>query len=943
MISYFTNHQGQQPKRDWVPWNIQVVSKSPILKEQTNVKLQILNNVLLYFSTRSLHEAIVGALSTYIFNLGVSPSLTNYFGFYNCTPNLITMIEKSSLSLHELFGGAPLTVVLPQNRPEYIKKIENTAPLFSQIEVYDLYAWIVHILFALYQSKYQCGIVNLNVNLSNILLTHTGAPTGGYMNSDNNPIVRDISSIMPELETIDYFYDGKELSQHEFFCYTLPFEVNQQGGLNNPTHRVQIVIPNNGLLPKVSDYDLSYVDTALSTKFRRNPSMFFALLPEYYQSLLKPKEVEWLFSTNRQNQENVDVSFFLYNLIFQLAKNEINKNMIYNVNNELKQRSKDLSTDLDPLFNSLYGPQFRILKNDDGELIISIDSINSDEVFLKDRIIKGGNDIVAPLRAIFEYAVQRSSPFVLGRVSPTDPKPSYRIFFGNPNWSNQQQLTQILSDANLSNMIMINYDDSSSKFFREGKAIDALGEYSKQCNPNVPEVSQPGCKEIRESYMKNRSINYSQKEKLSFINVFTPNNSLWRLNNKDMSYDINPDRLNELRLMNVYKLYDKSFISFFTTRIEPGVLSWKRISRNSLEQFLYNDQQRMTNFKRPSNTLIGKYIEGINILVSYPDLNPQTRIYKGSNDLFSDVYNYTDGIGPNKRSIGITCGNNISAPVASQELGLTGTQFPPQFERYPIGYFYSEGSNFSGTVVPYPDQYRQMDMLAVIYVQDGKLKIANSKDFYAKHETTTYPMNYYPLGQGQPLVKTSSVIRLTSGGVVLNSSRRSATNCSYTLTDEQFQGYTSAIEVGPYLIRDRNVVFTRDMMNNSKFIINGSAYKASRVSQNTKMFFCDDGEEQGFPYPMRSSNALSNHNVLCFDEQDRPFFFSVQGKGFDTPGLDRCQLAALLTHFDVKHAVCIDIGLSSDIVFNNGDEIAGVMNNPNIYADASGILMGWSQ
>ncbi len=54
---------------------------------------------------------------------------------------------------------------------------------------------------------------------------------------------------------------------------------------------------------------------------------------------------------------------------------------------------------------------------------------------------------------------------------------------------------------------------------------------------------------------------------------------------------------------------------------------------------------------------------------------------------------------------------------------------------------------------------------------------------------------------------------------------------------------------------------------------------------------------------MRHSHRYMVHNILALDAIGRPYFIFCEGRGFDSPGLDRVQLANLISVFGMKTAV----------------------------------------
>ncbi len=89
-------------------------------------------------------------------------------------------------------------------------------------------------------------------------------------------------------------------------------------------------------------------------------------------------------------------------------------------------------------------------------------------------------------------------------------------------------------------------------------------------------------------------------------------------------------------------------------------------------------------------------------------------------------------------------------------------------------------------------------------------------------------------------------------------------------------------------------------------------------AKNSYKYRAAEGEGNQF-YGMRHSHRYMVHNILALDAIGRPYFIFCEGRGFDSPGLDRVQLANLISVFGMKTAVSLDGGFSANAVYKDCD------------------------
>jgi hypothetical protein len=101
-------------------------------------------------------------------------------------------------------------------------------------------------------------------------------------------------------------------------------------------------------------------------------------------------------------------------------------------------------------------------------------------------------------------------------------------------------------------------------------------------------------------------------------------------------------------------------------------------------------------------------------------------------------------------------------------------------------------------------------------------------------------------------------------------------------------------------------------MRNSNIL--GFRYKTVHTQDSYSLFLSNPGESN-FLYGMRHSNVAQIHSALCHHRATgRWMVVMAEGRGYYAPGIDRHQFAWLLSHFDIDIAASLDGGFSANAI-----------------------------
>lgn len=284
--------------------------------------------------------------------------------------------------------------------------------------------------------------------------------------------------------------------------------------------------------------------------------------------------------------------------------------------------------------------------------------------------------------------------------------------------------------------------------------------------------------------------------------------------------------------------------------------------------------------------------------------------------------------------------------VARNNENILTPNLPVDATFSPIGYYYNgvEGK----TVLEIPAPYKKY-FAAIIVTSDNKILIEKYEEFqkHEVHKTTEVPQ-FYQLGvdlvsqyagqkkfprnpPGMPIESLPNVFTVLNTQIVDHHDPIIKT------------GYKAAFATGPILIWDGEVVFTLEMMLEEKFRLslpnnkiqnppkipygNLQEYRVSGDAKNSNMFY-GEPREGPFLYGQRNSPQFIVHNVLGITNDNQIVVIMIEGRGFDTPGLDRAQLTELISLLGLWRAVSLDGGFSAQCLIRKSGVQKYLLRDP---------------
>lgn len=925
------------PDGSWSPYFMQTFSKTSHKPAELSIRSirHRDSDPDIIISSDPVHEAIVGALGSHLFDIGVAPSFMKYLGLYVCNERYNVKIsmgppknevyakpyfifEKSDVEMYKFLGSE--------------LSDERAAPdAFSQTTPYDYMIWLTQLAHTQFVGKYYFGITHIDLHTKNVMLT--------YVKNTDRAIKWGKRSPTPLM------YGKTNLSVAPYYVYEMPFKVDGFGNILSDGSEgltAKIIVENNGFLPKEIDFGLTVANLKESVVAKQQ-SLAFVNEPETYD-----KPVMGYSAVTQVDKGDIDYNFMTLNLAFRMAR-AIKIDAVGYENQ--KDHYKKLWEGLYPFLKDTLPSQFDPGNIDSGGPVISGKNSSGDAInmklfgefgaqtgyayHLRARAVGTTTEIDLPLKKIWNSLKSHTlyngssrhfidqgvmymqlsrdnKPFIEALGVKFTSLPYVTVpYYSNPKFNNLQKFIKY-NFALWRACIPMGKNMTQHEIDEVANQVDKnlVGKNSVEfCNIIDQEI-------IKHDPNKRKPIPF-------FTNIVTLNSDIWNLATSMLKSNITESLLEKAG----FSRGKAKNMQLFTLRFNPDQTEMSRIANK--ETFKFNEAQRATNYQPPPN--IGDYMKMVNVHLLYmTHVNGRNSFVitaERNKDLYKSAKNRLQ---PFESGVSINGGYFIVAGNYTDQLNYWLNK---TYQGMPIGYFFSDKtSEFNGTSLPIPRAYQ--DMFATIYVSaDGNLNVERSIDFLNRHEKTK-GIVLYTLNDRTPHVNYAverSVIKME----VVNGIKIPILNDA----NKQFF-YKSAFEAGPILIWNGKIIFTRERMEKSMFMIDMTkdipvskypndmpnikanqfeTYKVVTTAVNSKMYFNEPGETN-FPYGQRHSNSLMIHNVLCQTYDGKTLFVFVEGRGFDAVGLDRAQLAELISRFNVKNAVSLDGGFSANAVLKNLNE-----------------------
>jgi hypothetical protein len=879
-----------------------------------------------------LSEMIFGSMLGHLYDLGICPFFTKYFGAYLCKNEKTSIItERATIELRKLISRTKSGIA--QRYPSAVINI-----LFQYV-------------YGLFIMKTYYGMVHFDTQHRNIMAT--------YIHDREIKINERLQS---------YIYQGEDLTKKDFFLFQTHLtnkHVDQQPDSDGNEVPVLICIKNTGLLLKIIDYGVcvSYLDRSLVPEYKNDIT-----ISSIDADLTRIGALGALKQTVRSKSysNTVDLQYTLTNMWEHMTKGLDSHTGSMFPDPNAPHDYKDALQLLDYFSEKFFGEkkyrlsnylqrhpdrqvQLTSHKGMPGKGLAWVSYIHDTGIEKESfdsplRLLEGLLNVCGQDNSLRVKAFFKGSQF----QGPNGTPKEVSIFYFEPDVPEMiKNANGFLSDANsmlLSNSaserekslnLFSNYV-SNANMYRDNCSVDKSSVQCKNIETNMYKYSlsslsskklySPSSKQLRDSLnsIPSSSSRPTSPQSRNQSPLGSPH--LPESPSSDSSEEeifITFEELPPEKLIKRTPIFD-----YYQIPINPAALN---LNRNARGAQVYQRYQSWFDFKNVREEKVGEYVETVFLhafrlrgAVSSVELDKGKDLWQGALEHFSSASN-EGGLAVN--------GGYFIVPGNLNKLypNLTENDL---FE--PIGFSYNNKFNTNGTKLSFPSVYH--NDLAYVFGRGGQINVMGYNEFMSLHQTVDDTVRYEVKDEDHEIleetVKAIAMVPFISEDVeadIIGTRPFKADGSEVTDSD-----YTWAFCTGPILIWDGKVVFTESKMNTELMtktveddtsLINSGMKEDKEIlvtavpsAKNSYKFRSAEGEGNQF-YGMRHSHRYMVHNILAIDMVGRPYFIFCEGRGFDAPGLDRVQLANLISVFGMKIAVSLDGGFSANAVYKDCEEL----------------------
>lgn len=825
----------------------------------------------IFFISDPLSEMIFGSMVGHLYDLGICPFFTKYFGAYLCIDNKTSIVtEASTIELRQLIS----------------RQKNGIAQKYPSVIINLLFQYV----YALFIMKMYYGLVHFDTHHRNIMAT--------FIHNRYLPLMNPKE---------DYIYQGENLSQKQFIMIQThlmsdnPYINARKGNLP-----VFICIRNTGLLLKLIDYGLcvSYLNKSMAKEYK-NDIVISSMKPELKRiGALKAYEE----TKDPSILNTTEIMYTLTNIWEHMSKGLDKNTGAVTPDSDAPEDFKEALRMVNEFSKLFFGEEYELssflranpqrqvqyVKLKEGGMGLAWVSFEHNAGIKKEsfntpyRLLEGLLNVCNKqtlYSRIDLYQIREKE----GLVFYFEPEISllhqnYGSVFNNEN----TMLLVAAPTERITNWNLFSKYISSVNLYR---ANDCYGKSTVLCDNIQKDINKYSLDSLATKWLYRPSSKF--KLSLDSIPLLTDTESNLVFSNLP--------RENLQESTNIF--------NYFQIEIHPEALN---LHRNAKGALVYQKYQSWLDFKDISDEKVGKYVETVFLHIfklkggiSNIHLDKQLSLWEGALEHFPIN---VSGLAVNGGYFIIPGNINYLNPK------LSNRQF---FE--PIGFFYDSSFKDNGTYLSYPSVYE--DDLAVIFGTKKTMNLYRYKDFLNLHRQVEDTISYEVKINGQFTAfreKIPAIAMKSFYGVdpSLIGTRPFKSDGSEVTDNDYSWAFTS----GPILIWDGKVVFTEQKMNSELIerTIDGKNVLAAAVpyAKNSYKFRSAEFEGNQF-YGMRHSHRYMVHNILAVNKKHQPLIIFCEGRGFDSPGLDRVQLANLISIFNIQAAVSLDGGFSANAVYKN--------------------------
>jgi hypothetical protein len=855
-------------------------------------------------------EVIFGSMLGHLYDLGLCPFYSKYFGIFSCpledkeTISIVTeRSNKEVLGLLERKGG---------ENPWYlaIKKDPNV-----------LINVLFQFIYSMYISKKYIGFAHLDAHHRNVMVTYT-----------DRRLVDD-----EEMKTIPYIYHGINMEKKDYILIDLGFKINKK-----PAY---IAMKYNGIMAKLIDYGSCAAFLFRSETERYNKDLILSADNETYGSFNAGHQAFENCTKSSSYCNTVELQFLLLNL------------------HQLMQKGLDVSADTPDLDKNAPKDYKSILKalNEfaeyfyDDESYGDLDSYtkkNPDKVVNKTkektwRWFMRNRDVGLKMKKF-----EKASGLLEGLVRYCQSLGHKKYEKLNLKRDKGENVTLFylesdLKDATFTKSNTLLLSENNTSYSEKMNQMVSFLEYQNVVEESCEtDRNEAGIFESENTPLRDRTSRKKDELCSKYRNLrdkYDPktvtSKRLYSSNTQSPGYDRKMGNfegfLNERNFPYLRLYYDPLGLFVGNIQINPKALNMDPSKEGSL---FYRRHENWMDYEDIENELDGNPIEfvNVNVVAIKPEENYNVELNHSKGLWESSVENFR-GVDSGVTINGgyFIVGTNLSE-LTSHIIDESNIE-----NKNPIGYCFDHhkiGKKSNGTHLPIPKAYRKY--FGVVWCDNGNvIHIDRYEDFIDRHDTINQEVRYM-MNDGSIYSTTQKVIKMR------NDDGKFGYFGDYPVGSDGLMigDYKWAFCSGPMMVWDEKVVFTDDVMLNSQFHIvdsdvsidpkvekpkNFTTYSLSPKSPNNYMFKGSSSGDSTTPYGSRHSNRFMIHNVMGITEDMTLMFFLIEGRGYDAPGLDRVQVAHLISKFKVVKAISLDGGFSANSVFKvNGGKLHYLQKDP---------------
>lgn len=833
-----------------------------------------LKDIKIFLVADPLSEAVFGSVYSHLYDMGLCPFYSKYFGIFSCKGTVSMITEKCSFPFRNLLEKRREINYVKEINPWFIA-VKDDPKLITNL--------IFQFIYAIYIGKFYAGITHFDTHYLNIMITYISR---SFVNDKH-------------LHTMDYVYKNQNLSTKKYIVMDMQHKVDGKQAF--------LIIKNRGLLLKMIDYGSCsmYLNKSKSEKYKKD--LIISTIDEDLDKISRHGGLYLIqeHTKNDSKRNTVDILYFLNNIYEYMRKNiedilqdryhrKINTEKSFKARYaEGEMHYKKVLEELDNFSEKFFGKKLGDMLGKKASAQIKFNR-GVHDYFSRDHdagIPEGFEDPVELLKGMCRYC------------SSYEKNGQLYYFLENE--------IVVDKDANPENSLYLSVDDFDKKW-------NILDKFIKKTNKAEACFNKKGLDGCADLFSEVKKWDPSALLKRKLYAPIRKNSKIFS-KNEIKDHDI----LQDSEYLIESDITDSFHI--FSFQINPKALNMSYKTNGS--SLFYSKYQNGLDYQEIADYISGNPIEIVNLhcLVVRPKTIFDINIYNTGSlwDVSKMFEKNTSGFAIN--------GGYFTTPQNFNDLtkGYPEDGIPPNIvernivQKTPIGFFYNSNlsNNSNGTYLPVPRGYRSM--FAVIYCRkkDSRIYIERYEEFMSKHETIQETVIYKMDSDKMKYYATSvPVIKMDTGKKQGNIP---------VLKDGTDIPYRWAFCTGPILVYDSKVVFDKKIMLEKEFYIteddrpvldiqekppNGEKYKVLPMAKNNKKFMVESNDKAG-AYGSRHSNRLAIHNVMAIDKRGNLMFFFVEGRGFNAPGLDRVQVAYLISKFELLRAVSLDGGFSANALY----------------------------